>query len=204
MAAAVPALHRLLLRGTQVCRPRVEIVRRWLASSGHSSGSRPPRPRPRTPLEMMADDLNDSNIMSSQTGGLDAGIAGLNETSAFEAMAERAIQQAAQEGAFERLAGRGRPIDLDSRPSLEGEEALAAKVMKNAGVLPEWLEEEQRLRARMEALRAWLRDGREGVEAECQAINAQIKLYNLRCPPQLQKPLLSLQAEREAVARSRS
>lgn len=152
----------------------------------------------------MAEDLDDSNVMASQTGGLDAGIAGLNETSAFEAMAERAIKQAASEGAFSNLAGRGRPIDLDARPSLESEEALAAKVLRNAGVLPEWLEEDQRLRRRADDLREALRFGRlaaAAAEAECEAINAEIKRYNMRCPPQLQRPLLSLPAEREALAR---
>merc|ERR1711874_563912 len=105
---------------------------------------------------MMAEDLCDSNVLASQVGGLDAGIAGLNEMSAFESMAERRISEAAADGAFDNLDGKGRPIDLDARIAVDNADALGAKILRNANIRPEWLETENAVRTSIEKFRAKL------------------------------------------------
>jgi len=158
-------------------------------------------------MAMLAEDLSEGNVISAQVGGLDAGVAGLNEMSAFESLAERRIVEAAAVGAFDNLQGHGKRIDLDARPDLESSEALAVKVLKNANVQPAWVEAENRIRGRIEKFRETLQGGfHEGRHAnassEVAALNAEIRQYNLRCPPKFQKPLLDLKVERIAVSRS--
>lgn len=53
---------------------------------------------------------------------------------------ESRIQDAINEGAFENLAGRGRPLRPDEGLNpLAGDNALGYKVLQNAGMLPTWL-----------------------------------------------------------------
>ncbi len=55
----------------------------------------------------------------------------------IEMLAERRIQQAMREGAFDHLEGAGRPLKLeDDDPFVPPELRMAFKVMKNAGLLP--------------------------------------------------------------------
>jgi len=168
----------------------------------------PPRRRHKTPLEMLAEELSDSKMVVSQTGGLDAGVAGLNEMSAFESIAERRIQEALAKGDFDRLKIHGQPLDLGQRPSLDDSDALAAKVLRNANVLPEWVEGENRMRAQIDAFRLRLREspgeGLSKLEAEAELINEQIRRYNLRCPPKLQKHFLDVSRERQLATQGSS
>ena len=50
--------------------------------------------------------------------------------------AERRIQEAQKEGAFEHLPGEGRPLDLEDDSAVPQELRMAYKVLKNAGYLP--------------------------------------------------------------------
>ncbi len=50
--------------------------------------------------------------------------------------AERRIQQAQKEGAFDHLPGEGRPLDLEDDSAVPQELRMAYKVLKNAGYLP--------------------------------------------------------------------
>lgn len=50
--------------------------------------------------------------------------------------AERRIQEAQKEGAFDHLPGEGRPLDLEDDSALPQELRMAYKVLKNAGYLP--------------------------------------------------------------------
>src|ERR1700733_10134370 len=72
-----------------------------------------------------------------------------------ERIAERKIQEALDEGVFENLPGKGKPLELDDSP-------LEVRILKNAGVPPDWIllakEVEQ---TRVHASRLWTRLERE-------------------------------------------
>lgn len=51
-------------------------------------------------------------------------------------LVEQRIAQAQAEGAFDNLAGRGRPLDLREDPLVPDELRVANRVLKNAGMVP--------------------------------------------------------------------
>ena len=59
---------------------------------------------------------------------------------AIAGIAERKIQEAREEGAFDNLPGKGQPLNLDEDFSLPFEVRMMSKVLKNANVLPEWIQ----------------------------------------------------------------
>lgn len=67
----------------------------------------------------------------------------------FDKLVEQKIREAMKAGEFDRLEGRGRPVDLDAYFSTPEELRAGYAVLKNAGVLPE----EAQLRGEMNALR---------------------------------------------------
>ncbi len=74
-------------------------------------------------------------------------------------IAESKIQEAIEEGKFDNLPGKGKPIVFDEDASVPAHLRMANKVLKNAGVLPDWIQaqkdivterrEAQSLRARL-------------------------------------------------------
>ena len=57
------------------------------------------------------------------------------------AQAERRIVQAQEEGAFDDLPGRGRPLELEDDGQIPAELRMAYKVLRNAGCVPPELAE---------------------------------------------------------------
>lgn len=55
-------------------------------------------------------------------------------------IAERKIQEAIEEGKFDNLPGKGQPLVFDDDPMTPPHLRLANKVLKNAGVLPDWVQ----------------------------------------------------------------
>ncbi len=75
----------------------------------------------------------------------------------FEKIAERKIEEAIAEGAFDNLQGKGQPLNASDL-----ETPLDIKILKNAGVAPEWIQiskEIEELRAECRAI--FVRIGRE-------------------------------------------
>ncbi len=58
----------------------------------------------------------------------------------FEDLVERRIRSAMEDGAFDDLPGRGRPLSLDDDALVPEDLRSAYRVLKNAGFLPEALE----------------------------------------------------------------
>ncbi len=54
-------------------------------------------------------------------------------------IAERKIQEAIEEGKFDNLPGKGKPIVFDDDPGVPLDVRMANKVLKNAGALPDWM-----------------------------------------------------------------
>jgi DnaJ family protein C protein 28 len=80
----------------------------------------------------------------------------------FEKFAERKIQEAMEEGRFENLPGKGQPLRLDEDPFVPPHMRLPNKILKDAGVRPEWIELSLEIeRGREECEHAWARMTRE-------------------------------------------
>lgn len=72
----------------------------------------------------------------------------------IEAIAEERIRAAQENGEFDDLPGRGRPLDLDDDAHVPPELKMAWRVLKNAGCLPPELEAEREIRNGLELLSA--------------------------------------------------
>jgi DnaJ family protein C protein 28 len=70
-------------------------------------------------------------------------------------IADRKIEEAIEEGAFDNLPGKGQPLRLDDTPA-------HLRILKNAGVLPDWMQMDREIVAeREECLRLFARMARE-------------------------------------------
>jgi hypothetical protein len=67
-------------------------------------------------------------------------------------VAERKIREAMEQGAFDNLPGSGKPLELDEDPLTPPHLRIVHHVMKNARVLPAWIEMEREIdRAKADA-----------------------------------------------------
>lgn len=60
----------------------------------------------------------------------------------WRSITERLIQEAIDEGKFDNLPGKGKPLDLEEDMSSPPHLRVANRILKNAGVLPDWLQVE--------------------------------------------------------------
>jgi DnaJ family protein C protein 28 len=137
------------------------------------------------------------------------------------------IQQAMQEGAFDNLPGKGKPLHLEENPYLDREWQLAYHLLKENGFAPAFIEQRQSIElelaaARETLARAWAwrtQSSTEGkpmdwVEAEwgrakekfegsLEKINKGIADYNLTIPIQrLYKKIINIFDEIELIERT--
>ena len=69
-------------------------------------------------------------------------------------VAERKILEAMEQGAFDNLPGKGKPLEIDDDPLTPAHLRIVHHVMKNARVVPAWIEMEREIgAAKDEALR---------------------------------------------------
>jgi len=67
----------------------------------------------------------------------------------MQIVAERKIQDAMDEGVFANLPGKGKPLRFDDDLSVPAHQRLAAKVLRNARALPEWIQTEKDIEREM-------------------------------------------------------
>jgi hypothetical protein len=67
-------------------------------------------------------------------------------------IAERKIQEGIEEGKFDNLPGKGKPLELNDGDSLPLDVRMANKVLKNAGVLPEWIQVQHEITSEREEM----------------------------------------------------
>lgn len=105
----------------------------------------------------------------------------------FQRLAERRILQAMQEGEFDNLPGRGRPLDLDDDAHLPEELRLAYRILKNAGFAPPEVELRREI-ARIEELIGSMDDAREKYR-QVKKLNFLVMKLNMlrKTPLQLEK-----------------
>jgi DnaJ homolog subfamily C member 28 len=113
----------------------------------------------------------------------------------WESLIDRQIREAIEEGKFDDLPHRGRPLPIDDNP-YAGDRALAFHVLKNAEAAPPWIEadkEVRRLLARRDALLARAGSGlapsplaqrrdRAALEDLVSRVNTEIAVVNAGAP----------------------
>ncbi len=140
---------------------------------------------------------------------------------------EEIIRRAMQEGKFDDLPGKGKPLQLDQNPHEDPEMRAAYHILKSGGFSLPWIEslneiESNRKRARNKLSQAWMwRKGGDADQVDLQlmesewmrsvdkfkegiaAINIQIRTYNLEVPNvRFQLPLLDAEQEIEQITKS--
>ncbi|WP_408008680.1 DUF1992 domain-containing protein [Pseudalkalibacillus sp. A8] len=100
------------------------------------------------------------------------------------------IKRAEQEGAFDNLKGKGKPLKLDGDHSYNPDRLLN-KVMKDNNILPPWIQMDKEI----ERLKAELAQysSEYNIRKSVEEINKKIFNYNLSCPPTAQKRKLKLE-----------
>lgn len=73
----------------------------------------------------------------------------------WESWIDQQIRQAQEQGEFDDLPDKGKPLDLTPNPYAQDRE-LAFKVLKDAGYAPEWIELDKAIRGKLEQARAML------------------------------------------------
>lgn len=90
-------------------------------------------------------------------------------------IAERKIQEGVEEGKFDDLPGKGKPLDLSEGDSVPLDVRMANKVLKNAGVLPEWIQVQHEILSEREEITRY----RERMAAENLKRRARLEPQNL-------------------------
>lgn len=141
----------------------------------------------------------------------------INTMSSFGNISDEIIKRAMQEGAFDDLPGKGKPLNLDENPYEPEEWRTAFRILHSNGYSLPWLEmrkeiEEAIDQARSDALSVW-QSGRMDLWTEhikvyderIKALNGQILKYNLQVPSaQFQRQPLDLAREIEKIQQSSS
>lgn len=70
-------------------------------------------------------------------------------------VAERKIQDAIDEGKLDNLPGKGKPLDLDVEAGVPLHQRLANQVLKNANVLPEWVQLQKEIQCAGDAIASY-------------------------------------------------
>jgi len=129
---------------------------------------------------------------------------------------ERKIKEAMDEGVFDDNPLKGKPLNFDEDASLPPEQRIVKKVLKNAGVLPQWMQLEIDIKHEREAVvkqkeraqklleKASL-ESRERVKARLKSelkesmgvVNTMILQYNMVCPAGYARPFAPFGVQKE-------
>lgn len=136
---------------------------------------------------------------------------------------EDQIRKAIEEGKFDDLPGKGKPLRLDENPLVDPEWRLAQHLLKSSGYTLPWIEKRQEIQSELESARGtllktwqWRNDslsgGRSAEEVEQEwthareafqrvigELNRKIRDYNLEAPA-ARFQLQALNVEREIAA----
>jgi hypothetical protein len=71
----------------------------------------------------------------------------------WESLIDQKIREAMEQGEFDDLPGKGRPLDTSENPFEDPEMRLAHRMLRNAGFAPSWIEERKDIDADLEIAR---------------------------------------------------
>lgn len=98
-------------------------------------------------------------------------------------IADRRIEEAMAEGAFENLDGAGEPLDLNENPYEDPSLRMAHRILRNNGFAPAWIEEGRDIDAEVRYLKAnFERLGATERKHRVDFLNRRIAAYNLKTP----------------------
>ncbi len=100
----------------------------------------------------------------------------------WQFIAERKIREAMEEGAFDHLEGAGKPLDLREDPFEDPSVRMANRLLKNHGLVPDWIEEAKEIAAEERRLRALESGTSEDVRERVASLNRRILAFNLKAP----------------------
>ncbi|MDF2669124.1 MAG: hypothetical protein K0R67_1430 [Paenibacillus sp.] len=104
-----------------------------------------------------------------------------------------AVRECEQSGGLEHLNNKGKPIVVRGGDPMNS-------ILKNANVLPAWLEMQQEIRKQMLLLIERMDNGQQDITEQLSSINAKITKYNHSVPtPVLQKGRLAEDSVREQI-----
>jgi hypothetical protein len=92
-------------------------------------------------------------------------------------IADRKIQEAMEEGAFDHLEGTGQPLPAEDDPCQDPAQRMAHHLMKNAGITPDWIAEGRELDREIARLNDAAPGDRQRLAAQ---LNRRIALFNLK------------------------
>ena len=140
---------------------------------------------------------------------------------------EEVIRRAIQEGKFDDLPGKGKPLELDQNPHVDPEWRAAHQILKSGGFTLPWIERLRQIEVDLETARAkiaqvwawrqetlvknsetylieseWSR-AVETLNKQIAGINGQIRSFNLEAPSErFQLPLINPEDEIERAIKS--
>jgi hypothetical protein len=98
-------------------------------------------------------------------------------------IADRKIQKAMKDGAFEQLDGAGEPLDLNENPFEDPSQRMAHRLLRNNGFAPAWIDEGREIDADVRLLKAnFHRLDAVGRARQVDLLNRRIAAYNLKTP----------------------
>ena len=143
----------------------------------------------------------------------------------WESLVDQKIREAMEQGEFDDLPGKGKPIDTSENPFEDPELRMAHRMLRNAGFAPSWIEERKDIDAEFENARqqlsqAWTvrqnalgTDNESGAQARWEKaltsfreqtgeLNQRIVKWNLKVPAAgFQRSLIDIEKEVGRVER---
>jgi DnaJ homolog subfamily C member 28 len=140
----------------------------------------------------------------------------------WESSVEKQIRKAMEEGAFDDLPGKGKPIDLSENPFADPDLRTVHRLLRDAGFAPAFIEERKAIDAALEGeqttlARAWnLRQRASHTYGEASwlraldafrervsELNQRIRLHNLKVPAAaFQRKLIDVEMEIERARKA--
>ena len=91
----------------------------------------------------------------------------------WDRIIEQKIREAQEEGKFDNLSGKGRPLNLDENPFEDPAWQMANALLKEQGFRPDWLEDDVMLREKLAQVRAALARTRDWRAEQLAALGAR-------------------------------
>lgn len=90
----------------------------------------------------------------------------------MQIVADRQIKEAMDNGEFDNLPGKGKPLDLDEDMSIPAHQRVAIRILKNSNALPEWIQAEKDIE-REQAAAVTLRERGLAAVARARSVDAR-------------------------------
>ncbi|KAL0283146.1 UNVERIFIED_CONTAM: DnaJsubfamily C member 28 [Sesamum angustifolium] len=191
LSSSAPLVHKSGTSGESI------FVRgRWASSSSSSSDPSSPKPNKKVTHDRLAsviDAVNDRKLPPELRGQRNNV---RSETDIINVVEQR-VWHAMEEGQFENLPGKGKPLDLSSNPHADPAEDTLYRILNKNGCAPEWVELNKEIRNsiagwRLALRKAWMYKGgsddskwlelSEVLKLQLRDLNNKVLHYNLIVP----------------------